>query len=81
MHGVKSFRIRSYSGPYYPAFELNVEIYFVSLRIQSECGRKRTRITPHKQTFYAVMNMRFISGFCFECYPILLLYKSSISFS
>ena len=78
MRCVNSFRIRSYSGPYFPAFGLNMEIYFVS---QSEYGRKRTIITPHKEKFYTVMNMHFISGFYFECYPILLLYKASISFS
>ena len=34
-HWVKSVRIRSYSGPYFPALGLNVERYGVSLRIQS----------------------------------------------
>ena len=28
--------------------------YSVSLRIQSECGKMRTRISLHKDTFYAV---------------------------
>ena len=37
-HHVKSVRIRSYSGPYFPVFGLNTERYSVSLRIQSECG-------------------------------------------
>ena len=32
-----------FSGPYFPAFRLNTERYFVSLRIQSECGKIRTR--------------------------------------
>ena len=36
-HCVKSVRIRSYSGPYFPA---------LYLRIQSKCGNVRTRITP-----------------------------------
>ena len=31
------------SGPYFPAFGLNTERYEVSLRIQSECGKIRTR--------------------------------------
>ena len=31
---VKSVHIRSYSGPHFPAFGLNTERYFVSLRIQ-----------------------------------------------
>ena len=46
-HCVKNVRIRSYSGPYFPAFGLNTERYGVSLRIQSECGKIRTRITPN----------------------------------
>ena len=32
-----------FSGPYFPAFGLNTERYEVSLRIQSECGKIRTR--------------------------------------
>ena len=35
-HCVKNVRIRSYSGPYFPAFGLNTKKYSVSLRIQSE---------------------------------------------
>ena len=34
-HCVKSVRIRSFSGPYFPTFGLNTESYGVSLRIQS----------------------------------------------
>ena len=38
VHCVKNVLIRSYSGPYFPAFGLNTERYGVSLGIQSECG-------------------------------------------
>ena len=55
LHCVKGVRIRSYSGPYFPAFGLNTERYSISLRIQSECGKMRTRITPNTDTFYAVL--------------------------
>ena len=51
---MKSVRIRSYSGPYFWAFGLNTERYGVSLRIQFECGKMRTRITPNTDTFYGV---------------------------
>ena len=51
---VKIVLIWLYSGPYFPAFGLNMERYKVSLRIQSECGKIRTRITPNTDTFYAV---------------------------
>ena len=36
---VKSVRIRSYSGPQFPAFGLNTKSYGVSLRIKSKCGK------------------------------------------
>ena len=55
MYCVKSVRIRSYSGPYFPAFELNMERYSVSFSVQSICGKIRTRITPNTETFYAGM--------------------------
>ena len=48
---VKSVRIRSYTGPHFPAFGLNTERYS---RIQTECGKMRTRITPNTDTFYAM---------------------------
>ena len=51
---VKSVRIRSFSGPYFPAFELNKERYSVSLRIPSECRKIRTRKTPNRDTFHVV---------------------------
>ena len=35
----------TFSGPYFPVFGLNTERYGVSVRIQSECGKKRTRKT------------------------------------
>ena len=51
---VKSVRIRSYSGRYFPAFRLNTERHFVYLHIQYEYGKIRTRITPNTDSFYAV---------------------------
>ena len=49
---MKSVCIRSYSCPYFPAFGLNTERYFVCICIQSEFGKMRTRITPNTNTFY-----------------------------
>ena len=51
-HCMKSVRIRSCSDPSFPALRLNMERYFVSLRIQSKCGKIRTTITPNTDTFY-----------------------------
>ena len=53
-HCVKCVRIWSYSGPYFPAFGMNMERYSVSLRIHSKCGKIRTGITPNTDTFHAV---------------------------
>ena len=40
IHCVESVRIRSYSGPYFPALRPNTERYSVSLRIQSNAGKQ-----------------------------------------
>ena len=53
-HYVKSVRIRSFSGLHFPAFELNTEIYFANLPIQSKCGKIWTIKTPNTDTFYTV---------------------------
>ena len=52
---MKSVRIRSFSGLFFPAFGLNTEIYFVFLRIQPECGKIRTKKTPNTDNFHAVV--------------------------
>ena len=39
LHCVKSVRIRSFSGTYFPAFRLNTERYGLPFGIQSECGK------------------------------------------
>ena len=49
----KSVRIRSFSGLFFPAFGLNTERYGVSLCIESECGKIRTRKTPNTDTYHA----------------------------
>ena len=51
---VKSVRIRSHSGPYFPAFRLNTERQEISFGIQFTCGKIRTRITPNTDTFHTV---------------------------
>ena len=53
-HSVKGVGIRSSSGLYFPFLGLNTEGYGVSLRIQFEYGKMRTRITPNTDTFHAV---------------------------
>ena len=60
-HCVKSVRIRSFSGPHFPAFGLNTGKYGVSLRIQSECGKIRTRKSPNMDTFPAMVFMTLVN--------------------
>ena len=55
---VKTVCIWSCSGSHFPAFGLNRERCGVSLRIQSEWGKMRTRITPNMGTFNAVMEIQ-----------------------
>ena len=57
IHCVRSVRIRSFSGLFFFAFELNLERYGVSLRIQSKCGKIRTREIPNTDTFHAVITL------------------------
>ena len=58
-HCVKSVRIRSDSGPHFPAFGLNTERYCIS-PYSVRMREMRTRITPKTDTFYAVT----FKGFC-----------------
>ena len=51
---VESVRIQSFSGPYFLAFELNMETYGVSLRIQPKCGKMQIRKPPITDTFLVV---------------------------
>ena len=61
---IKSVRILNYSGPYFPAFGLNMERYGVSLLIQSECEKVRTRINPNTDTlrnvYYLILGKQII---------------------
>ena len=56
IHCVGSVRIWSFSGPYFPAFGLNTERYSVSLRIQSECGKIKTKKYPNTDAAHAVIS-------------------------
>ena len=46
-HCVKCVRVRSFSGPCFPAFGLNTEIQKINILIQSRCGKIRTRKTQN----------------------------------
>ena len=50
----KVSRYGDFSGPYFTAFGLNTGRYSVSLRIQSECGKIRTRKKPRIWTLFIV---------------------------
>ena len=55
--------IRSFSGPYFPTFGLNTKRYGVSLHIQYECGKLRTRKTPNADTFCVVRKVTMENQF------------------
>ena len=72
VHCVKRARIRSFSGPYFPEFGLNMERYSASFRIQSDCGKIRIRKTPNTGTFYAVMFIFSLNNA--PCLPVRCMY-------
>ena len=51
--------MQSLSGPYFPAFGLNSDIYSVNRHIHSEGVKIWTRKTPNTDIFYAVTVERF----------------------
>ena len=51
---MESVRIQSFSGPYFPAFGLSMEIYRVNVRIQSELRENTDQKIPNTATFDAV---------------------------
>ena len=62
-----------FSGPYFPAFGLNTERYEVSLRIQSKCGKIRTKkysVFGHfSRGDFVALNGRY--DYCYSEYSIL----------
>ena len=61
----KVSKYRVFSGPYFPVFGLNTERYFVSLRIQSECGKIRTR----KKSIFGHFSRSTVFFYFFFCQP------------
>ena len=49
-------RFGGFSGPYFPVFGVNTEIYRVTTRINSEYSKIRTRKTPKLDFFRLVIN-------------------------
>ena len=59
-HCIKSVRIRSFSGSYFPVFGLNAEKYGISFRVQSESGNMQTRKALNTDTFYSMTFMNIV---------------------
>ena len=59
---MESVRIYSFPGQHFTAFGLNTD--GVSLRIESECGKIRTKKAPNTDTFHAV---EVITSSCSKC--------------
>ena len=53
-----------FSDSYFPAIGLNTEIYSVKLRIQSECGKIRTRKNSVFWHFLCIVHRKFCLGYC-----------------
>ena len=51
---VKILKGGVFSGPYFSVFRLNMEVYGVTIHIQSECRKIWTRKTPYLAIFHAV---------------------------
>ena len=58
-----------FSGPYFPAFGLNTDRYFVSLRIQSECEKIRTR--KNSVFEHLSRSLFYLLSFTFILFPSL----------
>ena len=64
------------SSPYFPVFGLETEIYFVNLRIQSECRKIRTRnnsVFGHFTQWTLLRWLTFLLGFLTVTLTVLLL--------
>ena len=57
VHCVTCIRIWRFSGQYFPACGLNMEIYSVNADIHSKAGKKRSRKTPSTDAFHVVINV------------------------
>ena len=51
---MKSVRVWNFSGPFFPLFGLNTEIYGVNHRIQFECREIRSTKIPNTDIFHLV---------------------------
>ena len=74
---MKSVRIRSFTGPYFPrsfsgsyfpAFGLNTERYSLCFHIYCKCRKLRTRKTPNTDTFHVVKKYVRVAVHQFHCY-------------
>ena len=75
---VKSDRVWSYFGSYFSAFALNSEVYFVNLRIQSECGKIRSRQSLNTDNICKVSYLKLhILGDIWNYMPAILVPSSA----
>ena len=78
MHGT-AWKVSKYgviSGPYFPVFELNMEIYGVNLRIQPKYRRIRTRNNSVFGRFSHSGHVVFVQTFN-ACHPFLIISQTS----
>ena len=72
MNHIYWIRFPAYTlSPHFPAFGLNTERSERSLRIQSDCGKMGTRITPNMDTFHPVLGGTYLSYVCWRLAGVL----------
>ena len=77
---MKSVRIRSYSGPFFPIFRLNTERYSISGLIQSECGKIRTLFTQCRAKCRITGSVIILCQLLIKCFSLPAKSKFAISF-
>ena len=64
----------TFSGPYFPVFRLNSEIYSINLRIHSEYAKKRTR-KLRILTLFTQWHFSYSALYCLENWKWVLIKK------
>ena len=70
----KVFKYGVYSGPYFPVFGLNTDMYSVNLRFQSEYRKYLPEKTPYLDTFHAVGFHNIVRDIALQCKEFGLKY-------
>ena len=73
-HCLKSVCFRSFTAPYFRAFGLNTERYFISLCIQSECGENTNQKNSEYRHILSSVNGKIITNSNQKCRICILFF-------